>query len=566
VNCFRLTRKSKLDKLGGEHQYLLGKQSMSQQFTFRLTASIAMLVAVGALSKQLAAVESAAQWQAVELEFRSQREYENPYTEVELWVEFTHEDGQQLKRPGFWDGGGLFKVRFASPLAAGTWKWKSFCNQSDEGLQDQSGSFDAIAGESDLPFHEHGFWRIALGSRWLEYADGTSALMVADTPWALPWRATHAEVEIYAKDRQAKGFNAALLMSVMPDRDMDGPRDRTQHFGFARGFEDLPLGHINEINPEYFQYLDRSVEILVEHGIAPVWQPVFHGYGWRGLRVAGPVIPPNEYARYCRYLVARYGAYPAMWLVLGDGSGSEPGIDAGGREIETWDAYRQPTGLHYGPHHAAQAHQDKYWLDFQWIQTGHNGEHRQDRLASHWHIAPIKAVANGEPTYENIGSRGKAAGWWQGHEAWRNLCAGGTMGIVYGAGSLWNWVHPGEPTQNDAWARAQTSSWQEALEFEGSKYAGLLGRILYGLPIKGAQPDSTCTYGRPALFKPYELLILYLEDGGDLRLLRDDIPDAWRIYDPKTGESLRSGTLQDSGMDLGDTGKGPRVIIFSSTY
>ena len=108
----------------------------------------------------------------------------------------------------------------------------------------------------------------------MEYADGTPALMVADTPWAIPWRATHEQVEVYARDRQSKGFNAALMMSVMPDRDMKGPEDRTQHFGFARGFNDLPDGHINELNAEYFRYLDRSVEILVAHGIAPVWQPV----------------------------------------------------------------------------------------------------------------------------------------------------------------------------------------------------------------------------------------------------------------------------------------------------
>jgi hypothetical protein len=400
----------------------------------------------------------------------------------------------------------------------------------------------------------------------MEYADGTPAIMVADTPWALPWRATHEQVEVYAQDRQAKGFNAALLMAVMPDRRMEGPRDRTQHAGFARGFEDLPSGHINELNADYFQYLDRSVQILTAHGIAPVWQPVFHGYGWKGLSVAGPVIPPAEYARYCRYLVARYGAQPAIWLVLADGNGSEKGIQAGGIEIEKWDAYQQPTGLHYGPQASSNAHQAEKWLDFQWIQTGHNAEHRQDRLAAQWYLTPVKANANGEPTYENIGSMGRAAGWWQGHEAWRNLCAGGTMGIVYGAGSLWNWVHPDEPELNDGWARAPNSSWREALDFEGSKYAGMLSQILDGLPLDGAVPDNSCTYGRPSLFKPNQLLILYLDNGGGLRVLRDDIPDAWRIYDPKTGEIVRSGRLGDSGKDLGNTGSGPRVVIFSSTY
>ncbi len=508
----------------------------------------------------------APQWQMVEMEFISEHTYDNPYTEVEVWVDFTHEDGTEIRRPGFWDGGNSFKVRFASTEDAGIWTWESDANVADPGLQNQEGKLDAEPNQGGTVFDRHGFWTIPYGSRYMEYADGSPAIMVADTPWGIPWRATHEQVKTYAKDRKEKGFNAALLMSVMPDMNMKGPRDRTQFDGFARGFEDLPTGHINALNPEYFQYLDQSIETLVEYGIAPVWQPVFHGYGWRGKQVAGPVIPGNEYARYCRYLVARYGAYPAMWLILGDGHGAEPGIQPGGAEVHAWDAYHQPTGLHYGPHWDSQAHQGEPWLDFQWIQTGHNGEHRSDRLAAHWFLTPIKAVANGEPTYENIGSWGKASGWWQGHEAWRNLCAGGTMGVVYGAGSLWNWNHKGEPFDNDSWARAQENSWRDALDFEGSKYVGVISKILKDLPFHGVQPDNTTTYGRPALFHPHQLLIIYLENGGDLRVLRDDIPNAWRIYDPKTGEILQTGTLKDSGKHLGNLGEGPRVAIFSTSY
>lgn len=510
--------------------------------------------------------DTAPQWRMVEMAFEAEGDYANPYTEVEFWAEFVHEDGTVLRRPGFWDGGSTFKVRFASTRPDGVWSWTTAASVNDPGLVGKSGKLNAAPARSDMPFFRHGFWTIPYGSRWMQYADGTPAVMVADTPWGIPWRATHDEVQTYAADRKAKGFNAALMMSVMPDMRMEGPRDRTRHFGFARGFEDLPSGHINALNPDYFQYLDRSVAILVDHGIAPVWQPVFHGYGWKGLSVAGPVIPGEEYARYCRYLVARYGAYPAMWLVLGDGHGAEPGIQPGGAAVEAWDAYRQPTGLHYGPHWGSQAHQDEKWLDFQWIQTGHGGEHRSDRLAAHWYLTPVKAVANGEPTYENIGRIGNAAGWWQGHEAWRNLCAGGTMGIVYGAGSVWNWIRSGEPTQNDGWARAPDTSWREALDFEGSTYAGMLGKILYGLPITGAQPDNTCTFGKPSLFKPYELLIVYMESGGGLRVLRDDIPDAWKVFDPKTGAVLKTGRLRDSGPDIGNTGDGPRVVIFSSSY
>jgi hypothetical protein len=67
------------------------------------------------------------------------------------------------------------------------------------------------------------------------------------------------------------------------------------------------------------------------------------------------VVPPAEYARYCRYLVARYGARPAIYLVGADGSGDEPQVSAGGKEIEHWDDYRQPTG-YSGPKNLHSQH------------------------------------------------------------------------------------------------------------------------------------------------------------------------------------------------------------------
>ena len=60
----------------------------------------------------------------------------------------------------------------------------------------------------------------------------------------------------------------------------------------------------------------QIIDILLQHDIVPVLSPVFQGFGWKGLGVAGLVVPPAEYARYCRYLVARYGAQPVVYLVI----------------------------------------------------------------------------------------------------------------------------------------------------------------------------------------------------------------------------------------------------------
>jgi hypothetical protein len=517
--------------------------------------------------------ELAEQWQEVELEFQATRPLANPYLEVEAWVDFVHEDGEVLRRPMFWDGGQTFKVRFASTKPSGFWRWRSADRDRDPGLDGKVGTLQAAgpSAASSSPFHVHGFWHIPSGGRNLIHGDGTPRLLCADTAWALPWRATIDQVKLYATDRQTKGFNAALLMTIQPDMKAEGPRSRSADRGFDVGFEDLPQGTLQRLNPEYFQYFDLLVDVLTDHGIAPVYQPVFHGYGWKGRQTAGNVVSADDYARYCRYLVARYGARPAIWLVGGDGPAEDPHVveqlDQAGRVIEQWDAYQQPTGIHYAPHALNRTHQAKEWLDFQWCQTGHNGEHVPDRVTDMWRNLPIKAVANGEPTYENIGRIGRGAGWWQGHEAWCNLTAGGTMGLVYGAGSLWQWrLSPSEPDHAD-WCTAPNAGWREAIEFEGSKYPGIAARILEGLPIDGMQPNWTCTYGRRGLLVPGKLFVLYLPEGGGTGITSLEVPRDYRIFDPKTGRQVGQGQLpQAAPADFHSGSDGdPRVIVFAAS-
>jgi hypothetical protein len=509
--------------------------------------------------------QTAQQWREAELTFTAERSYEKPYLEVEAWVEFTSRDGLVLRRPAFWDGGSTFRVRFAPPEAQGSFTYRSYANVNDAGLVDRTGTIECVVNEAPRTrFERHGFWRMSPGKRSLVHADGAPALLVADTAWALPFRATLDECRTYAEDRRRKGFNAALLMTVQPDMDARGPRSRTDDDGFDVGFEDLPNGHLNELNLAYFQHLDALIACLVEHGIAAVLQPVFHGYGWKGLRVAGSVISPDEYARYCRYLVARYGARPAVYLIGADGLGDAPGLDAGGSEVERWDAYEQPTGMHYAPHARNDAFQDRDWLDFQWCQTGHNGEHLPERVTDMRRNLPIKAVANGEPTYEHIGQRGRGAGFWQAHEAWSNLCAGGTMGVVYGAGSLWQWRRHANEPGHLPWCMAEGAGWREALEFEGSTYVGLVARILEGLPTTDMEPDYTSTHGRRGLAVEGKLLVNYLESGGSYQVIREPHSKRYRVVDPRTGETTKTGELTSIPCTL-DTGTSePRLVIFSS--
>ncbi|MGW5239341.1 apiosidase-like domain-containing protein [Monashia sp. NPDC004114] len=501
-------------------------------------------------------------WHEVELTFQAAEDLENPYLEGELAATFVHEDGLALRRPAFWDGGRTWRVRFAPPQE-GAWSWTLESSGSMQALASQSGVVECAgqAGPEGTAFLRHGFWRMSSGGRSLTHADGTAALLVADTAWALPWRATRPQVELYADDRAAKGFNAALLMTVQPDMRAVGPRDRTADEGFDVGFEDLADGRLTRLNPDYFQTLDGLVGTLAARGIAAVLQPVFHGFGWKGLGVAGTVVPSQDYARYCRYLVARYGARPVIYLVGADGTGLAPQPEAGGREVEAWDCYEQPTGLHYAPHAVADAHQDAAWLDFQWCQTGHGGEHIPERVADMARNRPVRAVANGEPTYERTGGAGHAEGWWQGHEAWANLFAGGTMGVVYGAASLWQWrLHQDEPGHAPYFLDPD-SGWREALDFRGSVYVGLVGRVLDGLPVTDMVPDWTLAICPRVLRAPSGHVLAYQEHGGALRITDPDVPLEYRVVDPLTGDTVRSGHRASATDPIPDPGGAPRIYI-----
>ena len=520
------------------------------------------------------------QWATLEITLTSQSEYENPYTNVSVWAEFTNQNNDTLKRPAFWDGDNIWKIRFTSPDTISTWKWLSYAsNKQDEGLHGATGSVSSkpYGGENQLL--ANGLLKMAEGNRNVNQHSGKSFLVVGDTPWAIPFRATTDQVATYAQDRQEKGFNCALLMSLQPDMNAIGPNERNTSQGFKKAFEDLSDGHINKMNPSYFQTLDQIIDILIEYEIVPVYQPVFHGFGWKGLKVLGNTIKPEEYVRYCKYLLARYGSKPAIWLIGGDHDGNDPGVKESGEMFQEWDSYGQPTGLHYNPcddyvaewsvndpskhcMHFNKTHQDKEWLDFQWAQTGHDGAHQYHKVAKMYDNLPTKGAANGEPTYEGMNDGKNGLGWWQGEEAWMQLMSGGTMGIVYGAASLWQWKITAEEEGWTAWS-SQPKSWEEALYMEGSVYAGMVGKILSSIDMTNIEKRWDLAGGKPLLAKPGSLYISFLKEGGEIEI--KSLPKGkglqFKWTNPKNGEVVDSGSVDSGKFNAPDNN--PWVLIIN---
>ncbi|MEO1449250.1 MAG: DUF4038 domain-containing protein [Bacteroidota bacterium] len=539
---------------------------------------LGMCVALGAKGCTTGPSPMAApQWETIEIELMAEGAYINPYTEVSVVASFENEKGETISRPAFWDGGKSWKIRFASPDPDSKWTWQTRAEPADSGLM-RSGIIQAQTNSSDNKLIQAGLLTMSRGKRSVIHSNRTPFLMIGDTPWALPYRATIEQVEAYAEYRHSQGFNTALLMVVQPDMGSKGPDARNTELGFARGFADLSDGHINQMNPGYFQYLDSLIDILLANEIVPVYQPVFHGFGWKGEGVLGNVIEPEEYVRFCRYLLGRYGSKPAMWLLAGDNGGKDPGVKEAGEMLENMDAYHQPVGLHYNPcddfvaewakkdslkHclHYNKSYQDKDWLDFQWAQTGHGGKHQLHKVERMYDNLPTKAVANGEPTYEGMADGKNGLGWWQGHEAWSQLMSGGTMGVVYGAASLWQWKITADEPGWTAWA-SQPKSWSEALRMEGATYVGHMNRILAGLDWTDVEKHPELTEDQQFLLaKPGELYVSYLPEGGTLQIRDVPVGLPYRWVDPKTAQTKRTGKTQEKQVFISPEKEEPMVLI-----
>ncbi len=108
----------------------------------------------------------------VEITLRSNRTYADPFNEVTLDAVFTSPAGKELKVPGFWAGGNIWKLRYASSLT-GDHHFRTVCSMKDDkGLDGITGKIIIRKYEGDNLLFQHGSIKIAADKRHFIYADG----------------------------------------------------------------------------------------------------------------------------------------------------------------------------------------------------------------------------------------------------------------------------------------------------------------------------------------------------------------------------------------------------------
>ncbi len=431
------------------------------------------------------------QYLTSEWSYTSTHPYADPFSEVELDAVLTHSDGTTYRVPAFWSGEQSWRVRFAPPRP-GRYALRTHCSDPDNpALHDQVTTLVAAPYDGDHPLLRHGPLQIAPDRRTFAFADGTPFDWLGDTWWMglctrLSWP---DDVQRLIADRVTKGFTliqiVAGLYPDMPALDERGANEAGLPWApdFAR------------INPAYFDMADLRMRELVRCGLMPCIVGCWGYYL--------PLLGIERLKAHWRYLIARWGSYPVIWCLAGEGAmpyylSADPDHDRQA-QIDGWTElarYVRATDPHHRliTIHPTQVGRDQVAdatvLDFDMLQTGHGGHpsaaNTVKQVLAGRERQPTMPVVVGEVSYEGIlhgtGDEIQRLTYWA-------AMLSGAAGFTYGANGLWQAntreVPYGPSPHGAAWG---DTPWEQAYRLPGGAQIGLARRLLAGYGGRRLEP------------------------------------------------------------------------------
>jgi len=433
-----------------------------------------------------AAEISRSQERMVEWTFHSSKRYSDPFNDVSVDVVFSA-GGRAWRVPTFWRGGQDWTVRFAPP-APGEYSYEiQSTDPSNPSLNGRKGRVTVLPYRGANELFEHGMLRVSKNGRYFEHADGKPFYWLGDTWWTgLSDRLSWEGFQQLTSDRKRKGFTVVqTVVGLVPIEEV-APLDPGFHneggavwdAGFAR------------INPRYFDYADRRIQNILDAGMVPAlfgaWANVLDEMGVEKMK------------KHWRYIIARYGAYPAFWIAGGEVADPSPEVanrwtaanrpkTPGGwtdvvRYIRATDPYHHPLSVHelYFPSLAFPV-QDETLTDFDCIQPSHFGwpsiATAVVQLNMHYARTTVrKPIVQCEIGYEGLGSYHLQD--FQRVAFWLTML-NGAAGHTYGAVGTWESYTSDKPFHRIRWS---LTTWDEGMVLPGSYQVGIGAKLLREYP------------------------------------------------------------------------------------
>ena len=525
----------------------------------KMTMRYLVCVALGlcVLSCAGASAGKVAQWNVFEAACTTAKEYTNAFMDVEVNVVF-RQGAKKWVVPAFWAGGRKWVVRFAPP-AQGEYKYRVECtDKSNADLNGKDGTLKVTAYKGDNPLLKHGFVSVGADQRHFAHADGTPFFWLGDTWWkGLCKRMTWEGFQELTADRKAKGFTVVqIVCGPYPDEGFFQPSWENEG-GQAYLSKDFSV-----VNPKYFEYADRRFRLLVDSGIVPA---IVGAWG-RGDCNSMQVIGPAGIKRHWRHVIARYGAYPVVWILAGEiadetkwGQGSWAEI---AKYVRGIDPYKHPLSCHTGQGRRG-ADGDMCVIDYDMVGGNHDAPTAISGgtlaiLTSACAKKPAMPVLVGETCYEGHMQQGFQDV--QRHLFWMYMLSG-AAGHTYGAAGIWHAGVEGDPGIVGAFGGQvyDWTTWKEGLNYPGSTQLGIGKKLLEKYPWWRFEPNPDWAPGCYAAGIPDAVRFVYLPrrniynwNGPEVKNLEPDVD--WHVYyfDPATGRKFDQGTIKASAK-AGDT-------------
>ena len=192
---------------------------------------------------------------------------------------------------------------------AGQYNYRTISSDpANADLHGHTGVLEVSAYAGDNPLRKLGPVRVAADRLHFEHEDGTPFFWLGDTWWMglcsrLRWPDDFQEL---AADRVTKGFTVIqIIAGLYPDMPPFDPRGANE-----AGYPWEP--DYARINPRYFDMADLRIQYLVERGLTPCIVGCW-GYFL-------PLMGVAKMKKHWRNLIARWGAYPVVWCLAGEGA------------------------------------------------------------------------------------------------------------------------------------------------------------------------------------------------------------------------------------------------------
>jgi hypothetical protein len=428
----------------------------------------------------------------IEIEFLSDKAYQDPFFDVVLDVTFTEPSGRQITVPAFWAGNLRWVVRYASDVL-GVHPYTSCCNDIENPkLHQLQGSVTVTPFEGDNQLLRHGAPKVAADNRHLSYGDGTPFFWLGDTWWLgltkrLNWP---ADFQTLAQDRRDKGFTVVQIVAgLYPDMPAFDARGASlAGFSWEADF--------SSINPAFFDEADARIMYLVEMGLCPCILGAWGYYlNWMGT---------EKMKLHWRCIIARWGALPVVFAAAGEQM--MPWYLSDKRETESaWLKQEWSKVVRYmreinGFNRLITTHpqssgrgcvDDPLLLDFEMQQTGHGSPtvSHAARATEGWHGLPQMPVINGESRYEALEITPEVTTADARQAFWAHLLNSGCAGHTYGANGIWQVNKENDPFGNSPngsnWG---TTPWRQAMQLPGSSQLASAKAMLLTLPWHRLEP------------------------------------------------------------------------------